>query len=197
MKGVLPLFGLVQVGAPASSGGTYGTMGLPGACDHQVGHAPIENQEYVKKSVRLTKIWEERGYSGLPLDHLCAPLFYFVNHGQNFLRIPEMLRRYHKRLNQTNYEHGACPPMLHKLSTSDGCYDIRAKPINAARGFPDVVTRQLFPRGGKCLCNEPWQLEPVGPELLASFKRDWASIGKKCLPHAHTVCSGRVSEEAV
>ena len=45
------------------------------------------------------------------------------------------------------------------------------------------------------MCNEPWELEPVGEALLASFKRHWDELGKQCVPHAHSVCSGRVTEE--
>ena len=37
----LPLSGLIEVGAEASGGGAFGSLGMPGSCAHRSGHFPM------------------------------------------------------------------------------------------------------------------------------------------------------------
>jgi hypothetical protein len=45
VQNVLPLAGLVEVGAEQSRGGHFGSLGMPGSCGHRSGHYPLRAVE--------------------------------------------------------------------------------------------------------------------------------------------------------
>lgn len=66
VQNVLPLAGLVEVGAEQSRGGHFGSLGMPGSCGHRSGHYPLQVVELKSTTKSVVSFSSYSPNSNLP-----------------------------------------------------------------------------------------------------------------------------------